>query len=58
MRKLLTFMGILVLFIGLLPYLSGISFLNFLLVIPIEGPIYQGIIIAIGAIMFYTGIKK
>tara|TARA_Y100000034_G_C6898881_1_gene415070 strand:+ start:1715 stop:1870 length:156 start_codon:yes stop_codon:yes gene_type:complete len=51
-------MGILVLFIGLLPYLSGISFLNFLLVIPIEGPIYQGIIIAIGAIMFYTGIKK
>ena len=58
MKKLFAFMGFLVLIAGLLPYLSTVAFLDFLLFLPIEGTGYHGIIIALGAITLYLGIKK
>ena len=58
MQKLLAFIGFLVLLVGLLPFLIGIPFLSFLEPIPIEGPAYHLIIIALGVLALYLGLKK
>ena len=57
MRMMMVFIGVLVVLGGLLPllknYLTGA-----LAFIPIEGPVYQGVIILIGLVAIVYGIKK
>lgn len=58
MRKPLVLFGFLVLIAGLLPYLKQLPFLSFLAGFPTEGDLYYVIIIALGALTLYFGIKK
>ena len=58
MRKSLIFIGFLVLLAGLLPYLKELAYLSFLTPVPTEGDIYYAIIIAIGALTLYFGLRK
>ncbi len=58
MKLMLTFVGVLTILGGLLPFLSSKNFLPaFLQGIPTSGPVYQGIIVAIGVVAFVYGIR-
>ena len=57
MRLLLGIVGTLILLVGALPYLVTLTFLSFLEVIPTEGIVYQGIIMATGAITLFLGFR-
>lgn len=58
MKTLFILFGLLTLFLGLLPFLQGISFLTFLEFIPSSGTTYSIIITVVGALALFMGFKK
>lgn len=58
MKLMLTLVGLLTILGGLLPFLSNAKLLpSFLQGVPTSGPIYQGLIVAIGVVAFVYGIR-
>ena len=58
MKILLILLGLVTLFLGLLPFLQSIAFLSFLTFIPSSGMVYSIIIAAVGAIALYIGFRS
>jgi len=58
MKILLILLGLVTLFLGLLPFLQNTAFLSFLSFIPSSGTIYSIIISAVGAIALYLGFRS
>ena len=57
MRLPLILFGVLTVLAGIIPYLKDVTFLSFLASVPSEGPIYQIIIIVLGALAILIGMK-
>jgi len=57
MKTLLLLLGFVTLFLGLLPFLQGITLLSFLSLIPSSGTVYSLIIAVVGAIALYLGFR-
>lgn len=58
MRAALFLSGLIVLLVGLLPFLQQLTVLSFLQVIPSTGTTYSLLVTVLGAIILLLGIKR
>lgn len=52
--KIFAFLGLLIIFVGILPYIQGYVPAY----IPVEGTGYQVLIVVLGALMVFLGLKR
>lgn len=58
MKTLLILLGLVTLFLGIWPFLQGLTFLSFLSFIPSSGTVYSVIIAVVGAIALFLGFRS
>lgn len=58
MKAFFILFGLITLFLGLLPFLQGISFLTFLNFIPSSGAVYSIIITVVGALALFISFRN
>lgn len=58
MKAFFILFGLITLFLGLLPFLQGISFLTFLNFIPSSGIVYSIIITVVGVLATFIGFRN